>query len=566
MNKFNILALVGVMGLSVLSTGCKDDFLEIYPDSNYTGESFYTSDEAVLKAGEPLYNRAWFNFNRRAMMGIGSFRAGDAWNPYATAEFARFTTTALTNEVIQAWSSLHLAVTMSNAIIKDLTNNCGDAVSEEVKNQVLGEAYLTRGTAYFYMLRTWGPCILFENNDDVVVSPIRPLNPEEDVLKFVVRDFRKAATLLPETASSGRATLYAAKALLAKALLAQSGWNKPQRDEQMLAEVIELCEDVIDNSGAALMDDFHQLFRMQNNNNSESLYAMQWASPLIKAWGTVNALLSDLSFGDVCDVSCWGGNLQPTPDMLDFFNQGAFGYERWTATFFTEDVYYPYIWSQHGGYTYDKKWCQNKKGVVGAKEDNDGQLASMASPLNTYIVRLADVYLTHAEACLGNKTELTGGRGLESFNTIRMRAGASDLPKFNFWELVRERRMEFCMEYCNWFDMVTWYRWKPQEMLRYFNEEQHRAYEIRKDGVERINFADGTFKLNYWIEQYKDSKGEKVWRLNPDGSLNPNWDVQSWHPHEVVITETNMFMPYPESDVLQNPYLSQAPQPYNFGE
>ena len=34
---------------------------------------------------------------------------------------------------------------------------------------------------------------------------------------------------------------------------------------------------------------------------------------------------------------------------------------------------------------------------------------SMNSPLNTYILRLADVYLTYAEACLGNSEELTGG-------------------------------------------------------------------------------------------------------------------------------------------------------------
>lgn len=565
MNKINILALAGLMGISASMTGCSDDFLEIYPESNYTGESFYSSDEAVLKAGEPLYNRAWFNFNRRAILGIGSYRANDAWNPYATAEFARFTTTALTNEVIQAWSSLHLAVTMSNSIIKDLTNNCGDAVSEGVKNQVLGEAYLTRGTAYFYMLRIWGPCILFENNDDVVVSPLRPLNPEEDVLKFVIRDFRKAAELLPDRSSNGRVSQYAAKALLAKALLAHSGWNRPQRDEAELAECVSVCEDVIDNSGASLMEDFHQLFRYQNNNNCESLYAMQWANPLIKAWGTVNALLSDLSFGDVCDVSCWGGNLHPSPDMIDFYNQGAFGFERWTATFFTEDVHYDYIWSQHGGYTYDKKWLQNKKGVVGTQEDNDGLLASMASPLNTYIIRLADVYLTHAEACLGNKEKLTGGRGLESFNTIRRRAGVTEFTEVSFWEIVRERRMEFCMEYCNWFDMVTWYRWKPQEMLRYFNEEQHRAYEIRKDNVQRINFADGTFKLNYTIWDYKVN-GENVWRLNPDGSDNPDWKLTEWRPHEVVITDVSVFMPYPESDVLQNPYLSMDPEPYDFHE
>lgn len=43
----------------------------------------------------------------------------------------------------------------------------------------------------------------------------------------------------------------------------------------------------------------------------------------------------------------------------------------------------------------------------------------MNSPLNTYILRLADVYLTYAEACLGNSEELTGGPGLEALNQVR---------------------------------------------------------------------------------------------------------------------------------------------------
>lgn len=566
--KFNkIFFLSCLLGAASLSS-CSESFLEIYPESNYTGESYYTSDEAVLKAGEPLYNRAWFNFNRRAILGIGSYRANDAWNPYATAEFARFQTTALTAEVIQAWSSLYLAVTMSNSIIHDLTENCGEAVSKDVRDQVLGEAYLMRGTSYFYMVRTWGPVILFEDNDKVVLSPQRPLNPEEDVLKFVIRDMRKAAELLPEKGSNGRVSKYAAEGMLAKALLAHSGWNKGgTRDQSELDECIRLCEDVIDNSGATLMEDYHELFRYQNNNNSESLFAMQWADPLQGGWGERNALLSDLSFGDVCDVNCWGNNLQPSVDMIDYFNQGVVGTERWFATFFTEDVYYPYIKSAHGGYTYDKKWLQLKKGVVGCKEDNDNKIASQASPLNTYILRLADVYLTHAEACLGNKAELTEGRGLDSFNEIRKRAGVPTFNSINFMQIVRERRIEFCMEYCNWFDMVSWYRYKPAEMLQFFNVEQHRGYEIQNKGVERIDLPDGTLKLNYNLVNYTDSNGDKVWRLNSDGTDNPEFSFDyKYAPDPIILTEANIFMPYPEADVLQNPYLSKSPEPYEFSD
>lgn len=566
MNKLKSIILCSSIIASACGiSSCSDDFLEKYPESNYTGESFYTSDEAVTKAGEPLYNRAWFNFNRRAILALGSYRANDAWNPYNGAEFARFQTTALTPEVIQAWSSLYTVVTMSNSILKDITNNCGPEVSDEVKNRALGEAYLMRATAYFYMVRTWGDVILFEDNDPVVLAPQRPLNPEEDVFRFIIRDLRKAIELLPVKGNNGRVSQYAAKGMLAKVLLSHSGWNNGgTRNQDELDECIALCEDIIDNSGAYLMDDYSELFRYQNNNNPESLFAMQWADPLLGSWGECNALLSDLSFSDVCDVNCWGNNLQPSIDMIEYFNQGVIGTERWFATFFTENVYYPYIKSQRGGYTYDKKWLQLKKGVVGCKEDNDGKLDAMKSPLNTYILRLADIYLIHAEACLGNNAELTGGRGLDSFNEVRNRAGVSKLNSIDLKKIIRERRIEFCMEYTTWFDMVSWYRWKPQELLDFFNIEQHRGYEIQNGGVERIDSPDGNVKLNYWLVDYVDSNGEKIWRLNPDGSENPKFDILDYHEHEIIITDANIFIPYPEADVLQNPFLSEDPQPYNF--
>lgn len=59
----------------------------------------------------------------------------------------------------------------------------------------------------------------------------------------------------------------------------------------------------------------------------------------------------------------------------------------------------------------------------GPNDNNDGKVASMNSPLNTYILRLADTYLTYAEACLGNNSELSSGDdGWEYYNLVRDRA------------------------------------------------------------------------------------------------------------------------------------------------
>ena len=116
-------------------------------------------------------------------------------------------------------------------------------------------------------------------------------------------------------------------------------------------------------------------------------------------------------------VNVWS-SYQASIDMLQLYELGDT--IRRNATFCTPGTYYSYICIADGGYTYDGATSCIKKGVPGGPDDdNDGYIQSMNSPLNTYILRLADVYLTYAEACLGNSEELAGGPGLEALNHRR---------------------------------------------------------------------------------------------------------------------------------------------------
>lgn len=216
------------------------------------------------------------------------------------------------------------------------------------------------------------------------------------------------------------------------------------------------------------------------------------------------------------------------------------------ATFCTPGTYYPYICIANGGYTYDGNTSSIKKGVPGGPDDdNDGYIQSMNSPLNTYILRLADVYLTYAEACLGNNEELTGGPGLEALNLVRDRACIPRKKSITFEDIIRERRVEFSMEYCNWYDMVSWYHWRPDYMLNYF-QNQHRGYTV--DNI--VKDEDGYLHFGKY-----------------DGDVFLE-GVENWQePGEnVEITHNNIMMPYPESDIIQNPLLNEEPVAYEFSE
>ena len=587
----HILMASALAATALMTTSCGSDFLDKTPSGNYTAPTFYSSDAAVRKGVEPLFNKAWFNFNRRALIGMGSFRANDGWNPYVNAEFANFKVTALTEELGLAWSALYNVVTMSNATLANLEEYCTNDVTPSVKQAAEGECYLMRGWAYFYLLRGWGDNILFEDNNKLVQNPNQPLNTEADVLKFIVRDFRKAAELLPETGTDHHPSKYAAKAALAKALLAQSGWEEGsttdhQRDEATLKEVVQLCNEVISCGQYSLMSNYEDLFKAQNNDNSETVLAMRWASPNSGEWGAMNATYSDLAFPEVTDVNVWGGNLTASCDMIDYYNEDPADSIRRKATWFSPNSYYSYIKKADGGYTYKHNWMQCKKGVLGTKNDVEpAALAQMASPLNTYIQRLADVYLMKAEAILGNNESTSDADALAAFEAVhnRARVQAVHPASITLMDIIRERRIEFCMEYFNWWDMVTWYRWKPQTMLNFFNRQQHRAFEIRENSLYKN--SNGTFSYRvippgtgtwyitdndghvYWNDKLAESENDNT-AIKVDGgyTYNVNELVSKYVTgyQAVVLNENNIFMPYPESDVIQNKYLSLPAQPYEF--
>ena len=586
MRKVNITISTVLMMVALMVTSCGDDFLDRTPKHGYVAGNYYSTDDAVIKALEPLYNYAWSGYNERGIVGMGSFRANDAWSPYLQGEFARFTITGLTTEIVNAWSSIYMVVSMANQVINDMDTYTTSDVSEAVKNQARGEAMLMRGTAYFYLLRGWGEVVLYEDNVDITSRPVRPLATEESVLKFIVRDFERAAELLPERGANFHPSRYVAKAMLAKALLAQSGWNKGQRDEATLRRVVSLCDEVINCGQYKLLDNYENLFRPQFNDNEETLLAMRWADPLLGEYASSNNLISDLAWSDVTDVNCWGGSLHASVDMINYYNEEPADSFRLRGTFFTPGRYYSYIWSEKGGYTYNTNWMQCKKGVVGTKADCDGHLAQQASPLNTYIMRLADVYLIKAEAILGNNNSTADPQALAAFNATRLRAKLPPKTSFTFEDLIRERRIEFCMEYCNWYDMVTWYRWKPQYMLDFFNYKQHRAFMLNSGDV--LMNEDHTLSYrcvfpgtNNWY--FFDNEGHCYWSDCLRASESDNTVVKTakqgytynldslanargadYAP--IVLSEANIFMPYPEADVIQNPYFNQQPQEYDFSK
>lgn len=156
------------------------------------------------------------------------------------------------NEVIQI---------VSSPLVLDMT----DAEKEQVK----AEARFLRGFFHFEAKKMWNniPYI-----DDKVYKSEDPNSTKipntADIWSKIEEDFDFAAKTLPATqGQKGRATKWAAKSFLAKCYLFQKKW----------APAKTLLDEVIAGSGKKLVANYHDNYRTTGNNNSESIFEVQFS-------------------------------------------------------------------------------------------------------------------------------------------------------------------------------------------------------------------------------------------------------------------------------------------------
>ena len=180
----------------------------------------------------------------------------------------------------------------------------------------------------------------------------------------------------------------------------------------------------------------------------------------------------------------------------------------------------------------DQNFLPIKKYVVGKAEDLNGQAASQNYPNNTYMLRLAEMYLIYAEAALGNDASTTDPKALDYFNMVHTRSG---LPEFDdpltFDVIFKERMLEFAMEGMAWYDFVS---------LHYYNPAK--AYEI----------------LN--------SQDRGLFFTAPDQMPNPTqWTFTktSWFAERTINANAgNFLLPIPNTELSQAPNLQKPPVDY----
>lgn len=540
MMKKNILnKILGLTMASALLVSC-EGFLDITPNDQITGDNFYQTEEDFQAATGPLYNKVWFDFNDKFYYALGDGRAGNLYAPYSdyVYPFADLLETGLTGPLVSAWQSFYNVIQQSNNVIIGIS---GSSVDEDTKNEYIAEARFMRGVAYWYIASLWGDAIITTDPSVLVSNPIVPKNNFEDVFEFAIRDMEFAAKYLPETsAAAGRLNKYSAYAMLSRLYLAYSGVsenpNSGTRDEEYLELAKKAALMVIENGPFKLLPNYENLFDIDYNNNVESIFALQWVPN--GDYGVTNTQQAYFAAGSEItgDDAAWGYWTRATYDALTEYETADV---RRKETWMTAGDTYADINKANGGYTHlsditEPTYCNVKKGVVGSTKDNS-KITRMNSALNTYMMRLAEVYWNYAEAVLGNNASSTDAEALVLVNELRARAGLTDLTSLDYKTIRQERRVEFCMEGLYWYDLVSRAYYKQQEVVNYVIAQD-------RGTIKPFIYDGATNTLS--DDESRDASTRAI------GTVDP----------------TIFLLPIPESELVQNPLLKADPVAYEFTE
>ncbi|MEP6950287.1 MAG: RagB/SusD family nutrient uptake outer membrane protein [Ginsengibacter sp.] len=527
-----------ILTLTVIQS-CKKSFLTKPPVDTVTSGNFYKTDEEIMAGTGPLYNIVWFDYNDKAFMAFGEARGGNLNSNDRTA-FIRFAPSATDQgTLLPGYKSFYKIIAQSNLTMQGIRNATGSTASEGVKNMGIAECRFMRAMGYYNLVNYWGAVpIIYDNVAQLDNSSVR--NTIESVWQFIIVDLKFAADNLPGTPyQQGRVTKYSAEGMLAKMYLTRAGLGKTDgsRNQADLDSAKYYAADVIHGSAYSLVPNYADLFKSATNNsannNSESLFALQWM-PTNSPWGVNNSFQAYVAFDPKITQTGdgWGSAQGGSADLVKYFITHPEDSIRRKSTLMFQGDFYPELDQKDGGINVTNNYIANiKKYVVGSPADNGGKGAFMAAYINTYVMRLAEVYLIYAEAIMGNGGSTSDAEALKYFNAVRKRAGLTEKTSITFDDIFQEKRIETALEGNAWYEILRLY---------YFNPAKAIAYTAAQD--------KGNYTINY------------------NAGSNPRTWAVVYTPEYYPFNEQTLYLPLPEAELIAAPDLTKPPVPFDFSK
>ena len=360
----------------------------------------------------------------------------------------------------EGWGEYWKIIFRSNLVLENVPNI---EMDENVKNNILGEAYFLRAYAYFVLVNYWQNVPLVLEPATTLAETQQPQVAPSVVWNQIKDDLTTAIPLLPNswnTDNTGRVTAGAAAALLGKSHLYLEEWGDASTQ----------LKRIIDGEFAAydLDANYSNNFRLEGENNVESIFEIQFddTGAWTAGWGSdVQSTARYFSFGR--DIATGGTSILNTWVLDLFLNEQTNGGQ--TDPRALETMVWDYPGAEHfEGEAFASKFsaeiANDAQYVRSAKYVNPNG-GGVAPSFNTFavnkkVIRFADVLLMYAEA----ENEDNAAPTAEAYAAVKRVRDRVDMPEYpaglsqtDFRQRVRDERvLELTLEDVRQLDLLRW--------------------------------------------------------------------------------------------------------------
>ncbi|MBT7033715.1 MAG: RagB/SusD family nutrient uptake outer membrane protein [Flavobacteriales bacterium] len=482
----NSLVLFSFIAMTI---GSCENFLDVQPRYVQDAENYFNqpSDyEMALTAAYDLLQTSYLT------QWIGEIASGNAiaggesvTDTEGLHQIEGMTHNAVNNELRSIFRWNYAGIARVNYMME-----FQNKIDFQGKNGILGQARFLRAYYYFELTKYFGdvPLVIDQRlGADQVTKLDR--SPRSLVYAQIESDLRFASSTLPwSNPEKGRVDKGAALALLGKVQLYQGKH----------AEAVISLDSVINFGGYALVADYDTLWFAANENNSETVFDIEYSGLEGGGYGCMVCLEGNAAAGfngirQYVGPFYSDGNSYnlPTQDLYDAFDSSDI---RRDATILDLDAFiaaqpnassisYAIGGGGHTGF-YNNKYIKRQAEL--GLPDND-----LTSPLNYKVIRYADVLLMAAEA---NVQEGNDGQALSYVNSVRARvnmparvSGGSALLA----DIFTERRLELSGEGLHFWDLLR--SGQAAQSITNFQVGKHEIFPIPQ--VE-IDLAGGIWSQN----------------------------------------------------------------------
>jgi starch-binding outer membrane protein, SusD/RagB family len=460
------LALLPVaISLLIASAGC-DTFLDHTPPVNRVQDNFFQTQRDAEQALFAAYEVLTFSHGRQndgfhPFDLVSNILSDDAYaggsgsgDQPALVEFNAHNIAVTNGKVLGLWSDRYTGIYRTNLLLSHIDGIAFQ--SAQARATIEAEARFLRALYYFDLVRFFGNVPLFTR--PLVATDIRvEQSSPGEVYNFIVQELLEIIPNMRETipaAQAGRASAWAAKALLARVYLYHQDYARPVFGLGELpvsrAVVIGHLEDVINRSPHRLLDDFGSLWGRAGNNNAEAIFSVQHITTTFGDWGFLNgsignwtATMTGLRGVGFNPHYASGWSFQPvTPDLANAFDRATDS--RYLPSILDPVVegvrHNPGEMYQWQGYAFKKFYPR--------RGDTPPFNTEFNWPYNRPVFRLSDVLLMAAEL------EAAGAQ--QYFDRVRTRAYKEHFAQIPATRenIFAERRLEFAGEGHRYWDLL----------------------------------------------------------------------------------------------------------------